>query len=81
MPASKVNRSGKQSEMQFDGEASEGVEGFVHQALIYRSHHEFLDFSVPFVQDAARSGEPALVAVKERNLEGMRAALEGPCPM
>ena len=66
--------------MQFDGEASEGVEGFVHQALIYRSHHEFLDFAVPFVQDAARSGEPALVAVKERNLEGMRAALGGPLP-
>ncbi len=66
--------------MQFDGEASESIEGFVHQALIYRSHHEFLDFAVPFVEDAARSEEPALVAVQEPNLEGIRAALEGPLP-
>ena len=66
--------------MRFDGEASEGVEGFVHQALIYGSHHEFLDFAVPFVEDAARSGESALVAVHEPNLEGMRAALGGPLP-
>lgn len=66
--------------MQFDGEASEGVEGFAHQALIYRSRQEFLDFAVPFVEDAARRGEPALVAVQEPNLEGMRAALGGPLP-
>ena len=66
--------------MQFDGEASEGVDEFVHQALIYSSRREFLDFAVPFVEDAARSGEPALVAVEEPNLEGMRAALGAPRP-
>jgi anti-sigma regulatory factor (Ser/Thr protein kinase) len=64
--------------MQFDGEASDAVEGFVHQALIYGSDQEFIDVAVPFIEDAALSEEPALVAVKERNLENLRAALGGP---
>jgi anti-sigma regulatory factor (Ser/Thr protein kinase) len=66
--------------MQFDGEASDAVEGFVHQALIYRSDQEFMDVAVPFVEDAALSREPTLVAVQERNVENLNAALGGPMP-
>jgi anti-sigma regulatory factor (Ser/Thr protein kinase) len=63
--------------MQFDREASEGVEGLSHQALIYDSDQEFMDVAVPFIEDAARSGEPTLVVVQERNVENLRAALSG----
>jgi anti-sigma regulatory factor (Ser/Thr protein kinase) len=63
--------------MRFDGEASEGVEGFAHQALIYGSDREFMDVALPFVEDAVLSREPLLVTVQERNLENLRAALGG----
>jgi anti-sigma regulatory factor (Ser/Thr protein kinase) len=66
--------------MLFDGEASDAVEGFVHQALIYGSDQEFMDTAVPFVEDAALSREPVLVAVRERNLENLRGALGGSPP-
>jgi len=63
--------------MQFDGEASEGVEGFVHQALIYDSDEEFMDVALPFLEDAALLREPILVTVQESNLDNLRAALGG----
>jgi anti-sigma regulatory factor (Ser/Thr protein kinase) len=66
--------------MRFDGEASEAVDGLVHQALIYGSDEEFMDVAAPFVEDAVLSREPTLVAVQERNLETLRAALSGPLP-
>jgi anti-sigma regulatory factor (Ser/Thr protein kinase) len=61
--------------MRFDGEASDPAGGFVHQALIYGSDQEFLDVAVPFVEEAVEAGEPALVAVQEGNVRGLRAAL------
>jgi anti-sigma regulatory factor (Ser/Thr protein kinase) len=66
--------------MRFHHEASEGVEGLSHQALIYDSDQEFMDVAVPFIEDAALSGEPALVVVQERNVENLRAALAGTTP-
>jgi hypothetical protein len=63
--------------MQSSGEASDPVQGFVHQALIYGSDQEFMDFSLPFIQQAVAANEPALVAVQERNIENLRAALGG----
>ncbi|HEX3563354.1 MAG TPA: sensor histidine kinase [Solirubrobacterales bacterium] len=66
--------------MRFDGEASEAVDGLVHQALIYGSDEEFTNVAAPFVEEAALSGEPALVVVGERNLENLRAALGEPLP-
>jgi anti-sigma regulatory factor (Ser/Thr protein kinase) len=66
--------------MRFDGEASEGVEGFVHQALIYGSDQEFMEVALPFVEDAVASREPTLVTVQECNLDNLRAALGGSPP-
>jgi anti-sigma regulatory factor (Ser/Thr protein kinase) len=56
-------------------EASSLAQGFVHQALIYRSDDEFMDVALPFVQAAIVAQEPALVTVQERNLASLRAAL------
>jgi anti-sigma regulatory factor (Ser/Thr protein kinase) len=61
--------------MQFDGQASGPLQGFAHQALIYRSDREFIDFALPFIEEAVVSEEPTLVAVKEPNVENLRAAL------
>jgi anti-sigma regulatory factor (Ser/Thr protein kinase) len=69
------SRAGRRSGMQFAGEASGTVQGFVHQALIYESDREFTDVALPFVEEAAVSGEPTLVAVRESNVESLRAAL------
>jgi anti-sigma regulatory factor (Ser/Thr protein kinase) len=48
-----------------------------HQALLYGSQDEFLEAALPFVRDGARDGEPVLVAVRERNVEALREALNG----
>jgi anti-sigma regulatory factor (Ser/Thr protein kinase) len=53
------------------------MEGFVHQALIYRSDREFMDVALPFVEQGISTGEPILVAVQERNVENLRSALGG----
>jgi anti-sigma regulatory factor (Ser/Thr protein kinase) len=37
--------------------------GFVHSALLYRSHREYVDFVVGFVVDGLAAGEAVLVAV------------------
>jgi hypothetical protein len=66
--------------MHNDGEASDPVQGLVHQALIYGSDQEFMDFALPFVEDAIAADEPALVAVQERNIEHLRDALGGARP-
>jgi anti-sigma regulatory factor (Ser/Thr protein kinase) len=62
------------------GEASDPLQGLVHQALIYGSDEEFIRFAVPFVEEAVAADEPALVAVQERNVENLRAALGGAPP-
>jgi anti-sigma regulatory factor (Ser/Thr protein kinase) len=58
-------------------EASDAGRGFVHQALIYGSDDEFMDVVLPFVEEGLRSEEPTLVAVQDRHIENLRAALGG----
>jgi anti-sigma regulatory factor (Ser/Thr protein kinase) len=41
--------------------------GFRHEAFIYGDADEFLAHAVPFVNSAVEAGEPALVAVSDRN--------------
>jgi anti-sigma regulatory factor (Ser/Thr protein kinase) len=66
--------------MQCNGEASDPMNGFVHQALIYSSDGEFMEVAIPFIEEAVASDEPTLVAVQERNVENLRAALGGTPP-
>jgi anti-sigma regulatory factor (Ser/Thr protein kinase) len=65
-------------EMQLDGEASVPGSGFVHRALIYGSDREFMDVAVPFVEAGLSEGQPTLVAVQDRHVENLRAALSDP---
>jgi anti-sigma regulatory factor (Ser/Thr protein kinase) len=64
-------------EMQSNGEASGPHNAFVHQALIYGSDAEFLDVALPFVEEGLSSKQPTLVAVQDRHVENLRAALGG----
>jgi anti-sigma regulatory factor (Ser/Thr protein kinase) len=54
---------------------------FRHEALIYSDPDQFLAAAAPFLAAAREAGEPALVAVSERNTELLRgelgAAVEG----
>ena len=61
--------------MRSRGEASS--DGFVHQALIYGSDGEFMDVALPFVEEGLSASEPTLVAVQDRHVENLRAALGG----
>jgi anti-sigma regulatory factor (Ser/Thr protein kinase) len=63
--------------MRFDGEASGSGNGFVHEALIYGSEQEFMDVAFPFVTEGLSADEPTLVAVEDRHVESLRAALGG----
>jgi anti-sigma regulatory factor (Ser/Thr protein kinase) len=63
--------------MQFDREASDPNNGFVHQALIYGSDQEFMEVARPFVEEGLSTGQPTLVAVQDRHLENLRAAMRG----
>lgn len=49
--------------------------GFRHEALIYSDPDQFLAAAVPFLAIALEAGEPALVAVSERNTELLRGEL------
>ncbi|HEU4737242.1 MAG TPA: sensor histidine kinase [Solirubrobacterales bacterium] len=49
--------------------------GFRHEALIYSDPDQFLAASVPFIATGLAAGEPALVAVSERNAELLRGEL------
>jgi anti-sigma regulatory factor (Ser/Thr protein kinase) len=53
------------------------MKGFVHQALIYDSDEEFMDVVMPFIEEGVIAKEPTLVAVQERHVENLRAALGG----
>jgi anti-sigma regulatory factor (Ser/Thr protein kinase) len=48
---------------------------FRHEALIYSDPSQFLAAAVPFLVAAREAGEPALVAVSERNTELLRGEL------
>jgi anti-sigma regulatory factor (Ser/Thr protein kinase) len=50
-------------------------EGFVHQALNYRSEEEFVAGACSYVRDGIRAGEPVLVRVQRSNVEALREAL------
>jgi anti-sigma regulatory factor (Ser/Thr protein kinase) len=67
-----------ETKMQFSGEASVPNSGFTHQALVYGSDREFIDVAVPFVEAGLSEGQPTLVAVQDRHVENMRAALGDP---
>jgi anti-sigma regulatory factor (Ser/Thr protein kinase) len=49
--------------------------GFRHEALIYSDPDQFLATAIPFLAEARKAGEPALVAVSERNTELLRGEL------
>jgi anti-sigma regulatory factor (Ser/Thr protein kinase) len=61
--------------MHLYGDASGPPNRFVHKALIYGSDQEFMDVALPFVEQGLESREPTLVAVQERRIENLRAAL------
>jgi anti-sigma regulatory factor (Ser/Thr protein kinase) len=63
--------------MKLDRAASGPGNGFVHEALIYGSDQEFMDVAFPFVTEGISSDEPTLVAVQDRHVENLRAALGG----
>ena len=49
--------------------------GYQHDALLYRDAGEFLERTVPFVQDGVRQGQPVLVALIAERVELLRDAL------
>jgi anti-sigma regulatory factor (Ser/Thr protein kinase) len=49
--------------------------GFRHEALIYGDPDEFLAGTAPFLRAALEAGEPALVAVSDRNTELLEGEL------
>jgi anti-sigma regulatory factor (Ser/Thr protein kinase) len=63
--------------MHSNGEASVPNNAFNHQALIYGSDREFMDVALPFVEAGLTEGQPTLVAVQDRHVENMQAALNG----
>jgi anti-sigma regulatory factor (Ser/Thr protein kinase) len=63
--------------MQQAGGASAPDTGLVHSALIYGSDDEFTEVALPFVEGGVAAGEPTLVAVQDRNIKILRAALGG----
>jgi anti-sigma regulatory factor (Ser/Thr protein kinase) len=53
------------------------VPDFVHEALLYRDHEEFLAGTVPFVLDGLAAADPVLVAVPQAGVELLKQALAG----
>ncbi|GAA1367411.1 anti-sigma factor RsbA family regulatory protein [Streptomyces beijiangensis] len=51
------------------------TESFVHPALFYRGHEQYVAGTVPFVLDGLAAGEPVAVAVPGPQLELIRAEL------
>ncbi|MCO1594537.1 sensor histidine kinase [Micromonospora sp. RHAY321] len=49
--------------------------GFVHPALFYADHEEYLAGTVPFIQAGLDADEPVMVAVPGDNLDRIRTAL------
>src|SRR5262245_39978197 len=63
--------------MYADGQGPGPADGFSHQALVYGSDREFMDFALPFVEGGLSDGQPILAAVQSRHLEGLRSAFGG----
>jgi anti-sigma regulatory factor (Ser/Thr protein kinase) len=53
------------------------ADGFVHVALFYRTPAEFTAGVLPYVEAGAAAGEPVVVALQGRNLQLLRAQLDG----
>lgn len=54
-----------------------GTGGFGHAALLYRTPAEFTAGVLPYVEAGATAGEPVMVALPGRNLQLLRAQLDG----
>jgi anti-sigma regulatory factor (Ser/Thr protein kinase) len=63
--------------MHSHGEAPRPNQGFVHQAMIYGSDQEFMDVALPLIEEGLSAEQPTLVAVQDRHVENLRAALGG----
>ena len=59
------------------GPGALGTDGFVHAALFYRTPAEFTAGVLPYVEAATAAREPVMVASQGRNLELLRAQLDG----
>jgi anti-sigma regulatory factor (Ser/Thr protein kinase) len=58
--------------------AATGNTGFIHEAALYDSDVALLEIVVPFLEEALRVGDPAVVALDERGNDLVRAALHEP---
>jgi len=54
-----------------------GADGFLHAALFYRTPAEFTAGVLPYVEAGAAAREPVMVASQGRNLQLLRAQLDG----
>jgi hypothetical protein len=52
-------------------------ESFEHRAFLYRTHREYLDCLLPFISEAVKADQPALVAVPAPNLAMLTEGLGG----
>ena len=52
--------------------------GFIHEAALHDSDEGLLEVVIPFVEEAVRAGQPAVVALDERGNGLVRAALREP---
>jgi anti-sigma regulatory factor (Ser/Thr protein kinase) len=52
-------------------------EPFRHPALFYRGIDEYLDGTLPFIEEGLAAGDPVAVAVPDAKLEPLRAGLDG----
>ena len=49
--------------------------GFRHEALLYEGDDQFIERTVPFIEQGVRAGEAVLVVVNERKIERLRERL------
>jgi anti-sigma regulatory factor (Ser/Thr protein kinase) len=61
--------------------AAAGHRGYFHEAVCYDSDEHLLSVVVPFLLGGVAAGEPTLVALGERNVALVRAALPADCPV
>jgi len=54
-----------------------GSAGFAHAALLYRTPAEFTAGVLPFVETGVKAGAPVVVACQGRDLQLLRAQLDG----
>jgi anti-sigma regulatory factor (Ser/Thr protein kinase) len=57
------------------GRAAAGPQGFQHESLFYSGEDEFLQGTLPLIDEALRFGQPVLVAVAQARISLLREAL------